>query len=547
LVAKSFDDLGEFTMQLKSLRAKSSIPPAILAITLIFTLVMSVRIISMERAGLEDQSNVFQSAISLVLNADRDLYQAKVAAMNLVFKVADPAEQEQDRVDNAQQVNDRFQKYRSVLKAYPALIKQFDHFDTVFDEWKALSDQLVKPGANVSALMPKEEAAFGALRDILDVAGEAAMVAAKERKEQVTKTVDSLLMVSIVILIIALLLSGFLAYQIPKALSKQIQLLNHRVIDLSQGEADLTTRLPDDSNDEFGELARSFNSFLKQLQGMVGSIKQQALELSQLTSDLSRASNETGSITSQLNLASDTIVSSVHEMTLSNKEMANVATQTSGEAEDSMQQAKSGMVVVDKSSRAILSLSSNMDTALSCSQELENSSEQIASVLDVIRGIAEQTNLLALNAAIEAARAGEQGRGFAVVADEVRTLATRTQDSTNDIQGMIEQLKVRVNQSANAIQSGKTNADETVQIFSEVKNMLDSIQGSSLRVNEMSTQTAQATAEQSSVADEISSSLNGLNQQSLNASKVAENCLSISTRIKEQVNQLESVTRRFTV
>ena len=534
-------------MQLKSLRAKSSIPPAILAITLIFTLVMSVRIISMERAGLEDQSNVFQSAISLVLNADRDLYQAKVAAMNLVFKVADPAEQEQDRVDNAQQVNDRFQKYRSVLKAYPALIKQFDHFDTVFDEWKALSDQLVKPGANVSALMPKEEAAFGALRDILDVAGEAAMAAAKERKEQVTKTVDSLLMVSIVILIIALLLSGFLAYQIPKALSKQIQLLNHRVIDLSQGEADLTTRLPDDSNDEFGELARSFNSFLKQLQGMVGSIKQQALELSQLTSDLSRASNETGSITSQLNLASDTIVSSVHEMTLSNKEMANVATQTSGEAEDSMQQAKSGMVVVDKSSRAILSLSSNMDTALSCSQELENSSEQIASVLDVIRGIAEQTNLLALNAAIEAARAGEQGRGFAVVADEVRTLATRTQDSTNDIQGMIEQLKVRVNQSANAIQSGKTNADETVQIFSEVKNMLDSIQGSSLRVNEMSTQTAQATAEQSSVADEISSSLNGLNQQSLNASKVAENCLSISTRIKEQVNQLESVTRRFTV
>ncbi len=237
---------------------------------------------------------------------------------------------------------------------------------------------------------------------------------------------------------------------------------------------------------------------------------QQARQLQQLTEQLSSAANESKQVNQSLNLASDSIVSAVHQMAVANREMATVATGSAQEAELASQNASQGISVVNQVNQSMAQLSSDVDAALQYSTELEQSSGNIASVLDVIRSIAEQTNLLALNAAIEAARAGEQGRGFAVVADEVRTLASRTQRSTEDIQQMIQNLQSRVKQAAMAIHSGKSNADRTVGFFTEAEQVFQQLQLSSQRVNDMATQTATATEEQSLVSEEITRNLSAL-------------------------------------
>jgi methyl-accepting chemotaxis protein len=192
-------------------------------------------------------------------------------------------------------------------------------------------------------------------------------------------------------------------------------------------------------------------------------------------------------------------------------------------------------------------LTKDVDKALACSGELENSSENIASVLDVIRGIAEQTNLLALNAAIEAARAGEQGRGFAVVADEVRTLASRTQQSTNHIQEMIQALQSRVNEAATAISSGKTNADLTVSSFSQAEQVFRQLQQSSIKVNDMATQTASATEEQAIVSEEITKNLYALHDQASAAGEIAKDNDRLSNEIRQLSDTLFGLVGKFKI
>ncbi|RUM55739.1 MAG: methyl-accepting chemotaxis protein, partial [Marinomonas sp.] len=195
-----------------------------------------------------------------------------------------------------------------------------------------------------------------------------------------------------------------------------------------------------------------------------------------MTTDLNHASERTSGVTMTLVNASNSIVSAAHQMSMSNQEMAGVANDTANEAQTSSELTNQGIQAVNTSQGAIDGLVRDINDALNRAGELEKSSEAIASVLEVIRNIAEQTNLLALNAAIEAARAGEQGRGFAVVADEVRTLATRTQDSTNEIETMIEQLKVNVQESSRAIQNSRNNADTTVANFDEVIRIFGSLE-----------------------------------------------------------------------
>jgi methyl-accepting chemotaxis protein len=234
-------------------------------------------------------------------------------------------------------------------------------------------------------------------------------------------------------------------------------------------------------------------------------------------------------------------------MAMANREMAQVATETAQVSEQAKRSAGQGLEVVKVVNSSMQNLTRDVHQALGAAEELEQSSSTISSVLEVIRSIADQTNLLALNAAIEAARAGEHGRGFAVVADEVRTLASRTQQSTNHIQQMIEQLHLRVTESRQAIGSGKDNADLTVNNFARAEQVFQDIMQSSLQVNDMAVHTAAATEEQTTVSDEISKNLYALNDQALAAGEVAKRNDQLSNEISTLSQMLFGLVGKFKV
>jgi methyl-accepting chemotaxis protein len=346
---------------------------------------------------------------------------------------------------------------------------------------------------------------------------------------------------------IILIAASWFSYSVPKQLTRQINYVTKRISDIASGDGDLTGRIQVTSKDEFSDLATEFNTFLDNLQQLIRDILEQSKELNGLGVELSKVATQNNSVNQALGQASESIVSAVHEMSTASKEVAGVAQQSSSEADNSLKLAQQGLSAVANSSSRITSLSSNMEQAMARSTELQQSSDNIAKVLEVIRAIAEQTNLLALNAAIEAARAGEYGRGFAVVADEVRTLATRTQDSTNDIQQMIELFASSVSQSINAIGESKQFADDAVESFSQTNDILNAMQSSSTKVNDMAMQTAQATEEQTTVSDEISHNLSSLNDQTLEGGSLARTTQDVSNKMEQLTDELNRLVNRFKV
>lgn len=538
-------------MNFHRIRVKSSIPIVLLAATLLALFLAFSYLLKLQEQALEAQTTQFLKAISVVLNADRDLYQAELAQTQLILGSSDLQSAKQAINENAQQVKTRFNEYRQYLSAYPDVVNQFKSFDQAFNAWQKASEALQQASAqqnqDISLLKQTAETRFNELRDILDKAGVAAETQSVSVQQALESEIETFKTTAMVFLLIVLVIAGWFSYKVPKLLTEQINYLTTRVHEIASGEGDLRARIDVTSKDEFGELASEFNRFVESLRELIVTVLEQASDLTSLTATLTESSEKTRNITTTINQASDSIVSAVHEMNLSNKQMAEVANGTATEADTSSQMAKQGIDVVEQSNQSISKLSANMETALHSSSQLQQSSENIASVLDVIRGIAEQTNLLALNAAIEAARAGEQGRGFAVVADEVRTLATRTQESTNHIHSMIEQLTASVGESASSIANGKQNADDTVTIFQQANEVFNTLLQSSVRLNDMSTQTAQATEEQSSVSDEISQNLFSLNEQTTSATAIAESSEHLAVQIKELANNLSDLVGRFKV
>ncbi len=536
-------------MNWQSIRVKSSIPVVMLGVSLLTVVLMFSSLIAMQHKALEAQAEKFLQAISVVLNADRDLYQAKLAATHLLAGIGDPAQERQDFAENAAQVKQRFEDYRKFLAGYPEVTSRFTSFDSQYQSWLQSGERLLdnRQADLTPQLAAAEQQEFKALRDVLDKAGEAALARSEQEQQELSSQIALTKSWVYGVSLLLLLVAGWFSYQGPKKLAEQIRALSARLSDIANGDGDLTARLSIDSKDEVAELAQEFNNFISKQCDMIAAILRQADSLSQLTHHLAASADKTSAITHSLNTASDSIVSAVHEMSLANKEMSQVATDTAQVSDQAKRSASQGLEVVKVVNSSMQNLTRDVDLALNAASELEQSSSTISSVLDVIRSIAEQTNLLALNAAIEAARAGEHGRGFAVVADEVRTLASRTQQSTNHIQQMIEQLHQRVTESRQAIGSGKQNADLTVDNFSQAEQVFHDIMQSSLQVNDMAERTAAATEQQSTVSEEISRNLHALHDQAAAAGVVAKDSDRLSGEISSLSQTLFGLVGKFKV
>ncbi|WP_289283881.1 MULTISPECIES: methyl-accepting chemotaxis protein [unclassified Methylophaga] len=536
-------------INLQSIRTKSSIPVVVMGLTIIVVIALFLWMMAKQNHAIELQTELFMPANEKILNADRDLHQAKIAAINVMANRGNRDEEVAVWQENAKQAYERYEQFLSYVQIYPDVAAGRDAFEAAYNQWMTAAEKMVNDtnSSNERQLAQQEEETFQSLRSILDNKGEVLLNKFDALDAQLKSELKRSMSITIIVVLAIIIVALYFSYTVPKRLTSDINDLIKRIDMIASGDGDLTARLDVSSKDEFGELAKSFNRFVEKLQDLIKSTLDNVQGLSSLTVQLADSSNKTKSINETLNLSTESIVSAVHEMTLANKEMSNVATNSASEADQTSQLAVKGIHVVEESNKCISELIKDMDTVLNCSQQLEQNSTSILSVLEVISSVAEQTNLLALNAAIEAARAGDHGRGFAVVADEVRSLATRTQQSTDDISQIISQLQSSVSQSSTAITQGKTDVDKTANTFQEASSVFDEIRASSRRVNDMAIQTAAATEEQTAVAEDISKNLHGLNQQTESAQQVSKTGDEISKKITNFSENMMSLMGRFKV
>ena len=310
---------------------------------------------------------------------------------------------------------------------------------------------------------------------------------------------------------------------------------------------DLTARAKKESKDELGEVVDAFNTVGEQFQLVIKQIIQSTQSFSASTSQLQNVTMQTSAGASEQQLQTDQVVSAVTEMAATVQEVARSAENAADAARIADERVKEGNQIVAETISSINDLSREVEGAADVIHGLETESQEIGSVLDVIRDIAEQTNLLALNAAIEAARAGEQGRGFAVVADEVRTLASRTQTSTQEIQSMIERIQQSAGNAVSTMESGRTQTQASVEKATKAGHALEAINESVGTISDMNAQIASAAEEQSAVAEEINRNMVEIRQITEQTATGAKQTASGSEELANAANQLGNMVKRFTL
>ena len=345
------------------------------------------------------------------------------------------------------------------------------------------------------------------------------------------------------VVIIALLVA--LSYLIANSILRPTQLAADMMKDISQGEGDLTQKLDENGNDEVSRLSRYFNLYTAKMRESLKHVAHNAEQVNQFAHSVDDASKTNHSFIELQNDSSTQVATAMEQMTHQIHDVSQNADQAEHAANEAAQNAEAGKQVLNKTITAIETLSHNIEQVSKVTADLAAESNNIGSVLDVIRSIAEQTNLLALNAAIEAARAGEQGRGFAVVADEVRTLASRTGKSTDEIQAMISKLQTGAQAAVDAVSASQQLSTETVSQAGEANSSLSEIERLVSIIKDMNSQIARATEQQTSAADEVNLRINELSQSTEQSLSNTEGLSNASENLKQSSQALSDVVNRF--
>jgi methyl-accepting chemotaxis protein len=347
----------------------------------------------------------------------------------------------------------------------------------------------------------------------------------------------------VISVVIIILLLGLLI----RVLMQPLHQMGRAMRDIADGDGDLTKRLAITSQDEFGALAQSFNHFVERIHGSIREVASTAGQLGEVALRVVRASNSSMTNSDQQANRTESVAAAINQLGAAAQEIAQNAARTSQHSADASELAGDGQKVVQQTITAMNELSSKISESCANIESLNGKTVNIGQILEVITSISQQTNLLALNAAIEAARAGEAGRGFAVVADEVRNLAHRTQDSAQQVRTMIEELQVGAREAVVTMTESQRQSESSVTVANQAGERLSSVTRRIDEINGMNQSVAAATEEQTAVVESINvdiTQINTLNQEGVDNLKLT---LDACGHLEEQAARLQHLVGTFRI
>lgn len=423
-------------------------------------------------------------------------------------------------------------------------------FDAYYQAAYRVSEQMINNTADFNTLAQRSatmNADYDNTARLLSQFSETKLSQFTTSIDDASEQAGTLITVGIVMGIITTMVLFGTAFPIAHGIQNSLNSMIRSLQSLAKEDGDLTARIHTNSKDELGDLAHGFNTFMQKLQHVVKDIVNTAVPLSKLAKDLHQLTDDTNKTISDQRSAANQAKHAVDDMSASVVAEVASANEAAAAANQSSDAADQGQKTVILTVENIQLLAGNVQEASEVITQLEKDANQVGTVLSVIKGIAEQTNLLALNAAIEAARAGEQGRGFAVVADEVRTLASRTQKSTEEIQRTIEQLQTAARLSVQKMQQSTAQADNSVQSANQAGDALQLITQSIAQIRLMNQQIADATDDQQKMASDIVGHVDAIFKNTEHSSESACHIAKASSELATLAHNLENITRLFRV
>jgi len=332
---------------------------------------------------------------------------------------------------------------------------------------------------------------------------------------------------------------------IIRSITRPLKRINAAMVDIAQGEGDLTRRLSAEGSDELSRLATSFNEFVSKIQQLVKSVQNSAREEEIAAERLSSLSNQSSAQSDELRAQTESVATAINELSSSAGEVADHARKAAESANTADEESGRSAVIVREAVNNIDALTQELRKAGDQARLLQDGSDKIGNILGVIVAIAEQTNLLALNAAIEAARAGEAGRGFAVVADEVRTLATRTQQSTDEISSIVDSIQGAIKDVTQIIAGVEDRSKTTNDGALKAEQAISQIQEAVANISSMNVQIASATDEQSRVTRDLSENVTGISDLSNDNQNANQQVAEVSQQLTKNSIDLGQLVSRF--